>query len=64
MHTDTVAESASVSKIGEELSPTHVVEQHVEAGVVMCPPPPAQRNTRQNSATPRQDPTGWNKTRN
>lgn len=38
--TDTIAESAGVPQVGEELAATHVVEQHVDTGVVVRPPPP------------------------
>lgn len=41
--TDTIAESAGVPQVGEELAATHVVEQHVDTGVVVRPPPPAKQ---------------------
>lgn len=46
--TYTVAESASVPEIREQLSPADVVEQHVDTGVVVRPPPPATNHNTTN----------------
>lgn len=46
--TYTVAEPSGVPQIGEQFSAADVVEQHVDAGVVMRPPPPATNHKHTN----------------
>lgn len=47
VHTDAITESAGVPQVREELSPAYVVEQHVDAAIIVRPPPSAKQKEHQ-----------------